>query len=63
MVLPASATVKQYAEYTGVLGAKGQDFRASVQDGRLVFTGTREFVPGEGMTVPVAWPKGYNQQK
>lgn len=61
LVLPPGAQVRQYAAYTGVLGAKGQDFRASVQDGRMVFTGTRGFAPGEGMTVAVAWPKGFVQ--
>ena len=59
VALPSGATVKQYAAYTGVLGAKGQDFRAAVQDGRLVFTGTRGFASGEGLTVAVSWPKGF----
>ena len=61
LVLPPGAQVRQYAGYTGVWGSKGQDFRASVQDGRMVFTGTRVFAPGEGMTVAVAWPKGFVQ--
>jgi uncharacterized membrane protein len=61
VVLPPRATVKQYAAYTGVLGSKGQDFRASVGDGGVVFTSTRGFTPGEGMTVAVAWPKGFVQ--
>ena len=61
LVLPPGAQVKQYAAYTGVWGSKGQDFQASVQDGRMVFTGTRVFAPGEGLTVAVAWPKGFVQ--
>jgi len=59
VALPPGATIKQYAAYTGVLGAKGQDFQAEVQDGLLVFTGTRGFSSGEGLTVAVAWPKGF----
>jgi uncharacterized membrane protein YgcG len=61
VVLPPGATVKQYACYTGALGSKGQDFRASVHHGRMVFTSTRGFTQGEGMTIAVAWPKGFVQ--
>ena len=59
VILPPGARVRQYAAYTGVMGSKGQDFLASVQDGRIVFTGTRGFASGEGMTVAVSWPKGF----
>jgi uncharacterized membrane protein YgcG len=59
VVLPPGATVRQYAAYTGAMGSKGRDFRATAQDGRLVFTGAGGFAPGEGLTVAVAWPKGF----
>jgi len=59
VILPPGARVREYAAYTGVLGSKGQDFLTSVQDGRIVFTGTRGFASGEGLTVAVSWPKGF----
>jgi uncharacterized membrane protein YgcG len=46
--------------YTGPLGAKGQDYSASVDyDGRVRFKTTRSFSQGEGLTIVVSWPKGY----
>ena len=46
--------------YTGPLGAKGQDSLASVDDdGSVSFATTRPFGRGEGLTIVVAWPKGY----
>ena len=46
--------------YTGPLGATGQDYRASVDDdGTVRFATTRTFNKGEGLTIVVAWPKGY----
>ncbi len=46
--------------YTGSLGAKGQDYRSSVDyDGSVHFETTRPFKKGEGLTIVVSWPKGY----
>ena len=46
--------------YTGPLGAKGQDYRARVgDDGTVYFASTRALGKGEGLTIVVAWPKGY----
>ena len=46
--------------YTGPLGATGQDYRTSVDDdGSVLFATTRAFSKGEGLTIVVAWPKGY----
>lgn len=61
VVLPPGAAVRQYTAYTGVTGARGQDFRAAIRDGRLVFTSTRSLPPGEGLTIAVAWAKGFVQ--
>lgn len=59
---PSGAPVLQYAAYTGAMGARGQDFKVSTDPaGCLVFTATRGFASGEGLTVAVAWPKGYVQ--
>jgi uncharacterized membrane protein YgcG len=46
--------------YTGPLGAQGQDYRTNVAyDGSVHFEATRAFSKGEGLTIVVAWPKGY----
>ncbi len=46
--------------YTGPLGAKGQDYVASVDyDASVRFKTTRAFSQGEGLTIVVSWPKGY----
>ena len=46
--------------YTGPLGAKGEDYTASVDyDGTVRFATTRALSKGEGLTIVVAWPKGY----
>jgi uncharacterized membrane protein YgcG len=49
--------------YTGPLGAKGQDYSATVDlDATVRFATTRSFSKGEGLTIVVAWPKGYVQE-
>jgi uncharacterized membrane protein YgcG len=60
VVLPDGAKVTQYTAYTGPLGAQGQDFRVSHdRAGNIVFTTTRGLNPREGLTIAVAWPKGF----
>ena len=45
--------------YTGVFGAKGQDYTANVGiDGDAFIATTRPLRPNEGLTVAVSWPKG-----
>lgn len=60
VVLPPGATVRQFAAYTGPKGYKGADFvvRQKGPD-RVVIESTRPLQPGEGLTVAVAWPKGF----
>jgi hypothetical protein len=57
--LPAGAKVLDTAAYTGWVGDKGQDFTAALNErGRVAFRTTRPLMPGEGLTIAVAWPKG-----
>jgi uncharacterized membrane protein YgcG len=57
--LPAGARIVQEAAYTGRQGARGTDFHTeTLADARLYRT-TRQLAPGEGLTIAVAWPKGY----
>ncbi|MBC7358221.1 MAG: DUF2207 domain-containing protein [Desulfacinum sp.] len=58
--LPEGASLVQYAAYTGPAGARGKDFRFSSEGGGWVtFETTRPLKPREGLTVAVAWPKGF----
>ena len=58
---PGVPTDKMVLEgYTGPMGAKGQDFTASVTpDGKAVFKTTRRLNAGEGFTIVVPWSKGF----
>ncbi len=58
--LPVGAKVVQRAAYTGPSGAQGTAFTISTEtDGRLRFQTTRSLNPGDGLTIAVAWPKGF----
>ena len=57
--LPAGAEVLNTAAYTGRVGDKGQDFTTALDEkGRVTFRTSRPLMPGEGLTIAVAWPKG-----
>jgi uncharacterized membrane protein YgcG len=56
--LPPGAQVREYAAYTGPLGAQGRDFTAWVSGPEISFKTTRPLGSREGLTVAVAWPKG-----
>jgi len=46
--------------YTGFTGEKGKDFFSSTSSpGRVFFQTKRTLRPSEGLTIVVAWPKGY----
>jgi uncharacterized membrane protein YgcG len=63
IVLPADAPIVQTAAYTGLQGATGQDWNSWTDDGgNPVFESTRRLAPREGLTVAVAWPKGFVTQ-
>ncbi len=58
--LPPGATVRQFAAYTGPTGAREQDFTTERPAAdRIVFRTARPLRPGSGLTVAVAWPKGF----
>jgi len=57
--LPSGAQIQDKAAYTGRHGEKGRDYTiGSDESGSLAFTTTRPLMPGEGLTIAVAWPKG-----
>ena len=59
VVLPTGAEVLNTAAYTGRVGDKGQHFTTTLSErGRVTFRTTRPLMPGEGLTIAVAWPKG-----
>jgi len=46
--------------YTGHRGERGQDYHYHFDEyGGVIFETTRTFLQGEGLTLVVAWPKGY----
>lgn len=60
VIIPPKAHVVQKTAYTGPRGAKGKDFTSAVDaKGFVKFRTTRTLKPGEGLTVAVAWPKGF----
>lgn len=60
VALPDGAVAISAEAYTGHAGARGTDY-ASWRDanGRVVFATTRPLEPREGLTIVVAWPKGF----
>ena len=60
--LPRGAYVIQSAAYTGPLGAQGQDYEIDDNGDEIGFATTRTLGPREGLTIAVAWPKGYVQE-
>ncbi|TAK77537.1 MAG: DUF2207 domain-containing protein [Gammaproteobacteria bacterium] len=60
--LPEGAKILNYAAYTGATGEKGQNFYArAAANNEISFTTTAPLMPGEGLTIAVAWPKGVIQ--
>jgi len=60
VTLPQGAPVVSRAAYTGRRGERGSAFTYDVDmRGRPRFAATRVLQPGEGLTVAVAWPKGF----
>ena len=58
--LPPGTYATQSAGYTGYADEDGQDFIETKRaDGAVVFATTRTLEPYEGLTVAVAFPKGY----
>jgi uncharacterized membrane protein YgcG len=60
VILPAGAEPIETAAYTGGRGARGTAWTVGPDGlGDLRFTATRRLAAGEGLTIVVAWPKGY----
>ncbi len=61
--LPSGARVIQHYGYTGPEGAAGSDYQTDRQgDNSIIFSTTRPLKPYEGLSVAVAWPKGFVRQ-
>ena len=57
--LPPGTKILKMTAYTGVQGSKGQDYTVKTDgQGEVSFAATRTLLPGEGLTIAVAWPKG-----
>jgi hypothetical protein len=57
--LPSGARIKQYAAYTGAVGAAGHNAEANkLYDGEIRFSTTQPLDIGEGLTVAVGFSKG-----
>jgi len=57
--LPAGAQIVQEAAYTGRQGGRGTDIDVTTLADARIYRTTRTLAPGEGLTIAVAWPKGY----
>ena len=58
--LPPGASILNEAAYTGLSGQKGQEFVTDFDEhGNITFATTRKLMPSEGLTIAVAWPKGF----
>ncbi|MBT8422201.1 MAG: DUF2207 domain-containing protein, partial [Gammaproteobacteria bacterium] len=57
--LPAGANVVQKFAYTGRYGETGSDYEPIAMSDGAGWQTTRTLQPGEGLTVAIAWPKGF----
>jgi uncharacterized membrane protein YgcG len=58
--VPPGAAVMSTEAYTGLQGEKGRDYTVTRDEaGRPVFTTTVQLASREGLTIVVAWPKGF----
>jgi uncharacterized membrane protein len=60
VTLPGNAPILKATGYTGKYGARGNHF-TTVQKNKstILYTTNHALNPGEGLTVAVAWPKGF----
>ena len=60
VTLPEGASIVQRFAYTGRRGESGRDYAVPVERGNTItFETTRSLAPGEGLTIAVAFPKGF----
>ena len=58
--LPPGADILETAAYTGLYGSKSGDFITDFDShGNVTFATTGKLKPREGLTIAVAWPKGF----
>jgi hypothetical protein len=58
--LPPGAEILTTDAYTGSYGSNNQDFITDYDNqGNVTFATTGRLKPGEGLTIAVAWPKGF----
>jgi uncharacterized membrane protein YgcG len=64
VILPAAIPANdiKLEAYTGPQGAKGSDYRATMDNGTALFETTRGLAPHEGLTIVTMWPKGFITQ-
>jgi uncharacterized membrane protein YgcG len=62
LALPEGIDIKGYAGYTGSYGTKGNDYTVgSTASNQIHFETTDVLRRNEGLTIAVAWPKGFIQ--
>ncbi len=60
VALPSGADVIEFTAYTGPHGARGRNFQVDYDElGNIRFSTQRPLKPAEGLTIAVAWPKGF----
>jgi uncharacterized membrane protein YgcG len=58
--LPHGAQILREAAYTGRAGQNGQEYATGFDEyGNITFFTTRKLMPREGLSIAVAWPKGF----
>jgi hypothetical protein len=57
--LPPGAKAVQKTAYTGRQGEQGENYRAIRNDENWTFVTTGPLSAGEGLTIAIAWPKGF----
>ena len=55
---PVPAASLKLEAFTGPVGGRGRSYQAFTADGSAAFRSTRPFLPREGMTIVVSFPKG-----
>ena len=56
---PGDAKPVRHDAYTGKWGIQGNHFTVQEYEDSIYFETTREFIPGENITIAVAWEKGH----
>ncbi len=62
VTLPSGASITSSEAYTGAQGARARNYTSRAPAGHVIqFENTHLFMPQEGLTIVVAWPKGFVQ--